>query len=103
MGGELPAFDAAAFAEGGRIRLTFACGGAPEESSLLLGRCRTRDLSGYAPAVPGSLAALGDGVYAAEFDAHTAVGCDAPGRHVCVFGGMDGAGAFTSLVALMID
>ena len=103
MGGELPAFDAAAFAEGGRIRLTFACEGAPEESSLLLGRCRTRDLSGYAPAVPGSLAALGDGVYAAEFDAHTAVGCDAPGRHVCVFGGTDGAGAFTSLVALTID
>ena len=102
MGGELPAFDAAACAEGGRIRLTFACEGAPEESSLLLGRCRTRDLSGYAPAVPGSLAALGDGVYAAEFDAHTAVGCDAPGRHVCVFGGTDGAGAFTSLVALTI-
>lgn len=102
-GGEVRfVLEAGDFAPGGRLRVAFSWESEPEESSLRLGRSTARGPECYARAVEGSLAALGGGVYAAEFDADAAVPCAAAGRRVCALGGNSASGAFAARVVMEI-
>lgn len=88
---------------GATCRLIFVCPAAPREDSLRMGVCRAKDHGQYAAAVPGSLAELDDGRFAAEFPADPILNFITSGLHECFLGGTDAdgrafVGAFKTVV-----